>query len=74
MGESQPLVVAFEDGYGPAMFNILRESADVVTIDGIELSEFDQLDIGETGPGDANAPVVVKIMGVPRSGWILSAV
>jgi ethanolamine utilization protein EutA len=73
----QPLVLALQGGHGPAFYRILRDelgAGDVAVIDGIELSEFDQLDVGETVAGESSAPVIVKIMGVPRSGWVVSAV
>ncbi len=45
----QPLVLALQGGHGPAFYRILRDelgARDVAVIDGIELSEFDQLDVG----------------------------
>lgn len=73
---NKPLVLAVSGGYGQAIYRILREelgfAGDLAVVDGVELSEFDEIELGENVESNDAAPVVVKVMGVPRSAWMLS--
>ena len=45
----------------------MKISAPVISIDGITLSEFDYIDIGEIIPSSGAVPVVIKSLVFPSS-------
>jgi ethanolamine utilization protein EutA len=66
-----PLVLVFANDYGKLIGGIIREefaaSTDVISIDGIELQEFDYIDIGAMLHPSRVVPVVVKSLVFPAS-------
>ncbi len=70
-----PLVLAFDGVYGEGVCRILRDELklanDIISVDGVDLSEFDFIDVGEAARQRNALPVVAKVMGAPRSGWVL---
>ncbi|MBV9119613.1 MAG: ethanolamine ammonia-lyase reactivating factor EutA, partial [Chloroflexi bacterium] len=69
-----PLVLVFREDFGNLVGGILRDefgvTNDVVSIDGIELNEFDFIDIGEVlHPANA-VPVVVKSLVFPAAAGV----
>jgi ethanolamine utilization protein EutA len=66
-----PLVLVFANDYGKLIGSIIREEFapgnDVVSIDGIELQEFDYIDIGAIMHPSMVVPVVVKSLVFPAS-------
>jgi len=73
-----PLVLVFDRDYGSSIYKLLREdlgvSNDVVCIGGLELTEFDVVDVAEAAGLSDAIPVAVKVMGMRRSGWIFPAI
>jgi ethanolamine utilization protein EutA len=69
--EGLPLVLVFANDYGKLIGGILREEfaadSDVISIDGIELQEFDYIDIGEVIFPSLVVPVVVKSLVFPTT-------
>ncbi len=65
-----PLVVVFTNDFGKLIGGIIREefapSSDVISIDGIELQEFDYIDIGAMILPSHVVPVVVKSLVFPE--------
>jgi ethanolamine utilization protein EutA len=63
-GQGSPLVVAVDADVAQSLGAVLREEAglcrDLVALDGIELSEFDYIDVGEYLDPPGVLPVVVK--------------
>ena len=61
---SLPLVLAFDTDIAKLMGNMLSSELgvknDIVTIDGVELQDFDFIDIGKELPGPHAVPVVIK--------------
>lgn len=59
-----PLVLAFDTDIAKLMGNILSSEmsvkSDIITIDGVELQDFDYIDIGKELPGPHAVPVVIK--------------
>ncbi len=59
-----PLVLAFDTDIAKLMGNMLSSELgvknDIVTIDGVELQDFDFIDIGKELPGPHAVPVVIK--------------
>jgi len=68
---SQPLVLVSDGDIGGLVGIHLREEmkieAPVISIDGITLSEFDYIDIGEIIPSSGAVPVVIKSLVFPAS-------
>jgi ethanolamine utilization protein EutA len=64
-----PLVLVFANDYGKLIGGIIREefaaNSDIISIDGIELQEFDYIDIGELIFPSLVVPVVVKSLVFP---------
>jgi ethanolamine utilization protein EutA len=69
-----PLVLVFANDYGKLIGGIIREefapANDVISIDGIELQEFDYIDIGAMIYPSQVVPVVVKSLVFPSPGAI----
>jgi ethanolamine utilization protein EutA len=67
----QPLVLVSDGDIGGLVGIHLREEmkieAPVISIDGITLSEFDYIDIGEIIPSSGAVPVVIKSLVFPAS-------
>jgi ethanolamine utilization protein EutA len=65
-----PLVIVFANDYGKLIGGIIREEfapeADVISIDGIELQEFDYIDVGAMLYPSMVVPVVVKSLVFPE--------
>jgi ethanolamine utilization protein EutA len=65
-----PLVVVFANDFGKLIGGIIREEfasdSDVISIDGIELQEFDYIDIGAMLHPSNVVPVVVKSLVFPE--------
>jgi ethanolamine utilization protein EutA len=65
-----PLVVVFANDFGKLIGGIIREefasNSDVISIDGIELQEFDYIDIGAMLYPSHVVPVVVKSLVFPE--------
>lgn len=65
-----PIVLVFAHDFGRLMGNIIRDEltagADVISIDGIELREFDYIDIGAIIQPNNAVPVVVKSLVFPE--------
>jgi ethanolamine utilization protein EutA len=65
-----PLVLVFANDYGKLIGGIIREefaaTSDVISIDGIELQEFDYIDIGAMIHPSRVVPVVVKSLVFPE--------
>jgi ethanolamine utilization protein EutA len=68
-----PLVVVFANDFGKLIGGIIREEflaqgqSDVISIDGIELQEFDYIDIGAMIVPSQVVPVVVKSLVFPEA-------
>ncbi len=65
-----PLALVFKHDFGKLVGTLIREEfgvQDVVSIDGIELSEFDYIDIGELIKPAQVVPVVVKSLVFPAA-------
>lgn len=66
LGQSRklPLVLAFDTDIAKLMGNMLSSElgvkGDIITIDGVELQDFDYIDIGKELPGPHAVPVVIK--------------
>lgn len=73
-----PLVLVFDHDYGGGVYKALREDLgvanDLVCIGGLELSDFDVIDVAEAADLHEAVPVAVKVMGMARSGWIFPAI
>jgi ethanolamine utilization protein EutA len=73
-----PLVLVFDHDYGVGVYKALRDdlgiSNDVVCVGGLELSDFDVIDVAEAADLEDAVPVAVKVMGMARSGWIFPAI
>jgi ethanolamine utilization protein EutA len=69
LAAGHPLVLVFNNDFGNLVGGILRHdlnlTGDVISIDGIELSEFDFIDIGEVLKAAQAVPVVVKSLVFP---------
>src|SRR5207237_3868575 len=67
-----PIVLVFANDFGKLIGGIIREEfvsngTDVISIDGIELQEFDYIDIGAMLQPSQVVPVVVKSLVFPES-------
>ncbi|MBV9547272.1 MAG: ethanolamine ammonia-lyase reactivating factor EutA [Chloroflexi bacterium] len=64
VGLSQPLILVFDSDIGGLVGLHIRDELDlqvpVISIDGVELREFDYIDIGELLPAAGAVPVVIK--------------
>jgi ethanolamine utilization protein EutA (predicted chaperonin) len=64
-----PLILVFANDFGKLVGGIIREEfasdSDIISIDGIELQEFDYIDIGEMMFPSLTVPVVVKSLVFP---------
>lgn len=71
LSNAQPLVLVSDGDIGGLIGIHLREEmnieAPVISIDGITLSEFDYIDIGEIIPSSGAVPVVIKSLVFPAS-------
>ena len=71
LGHGHPLVLVSDGDVGGLMGLHLREELEiaepVVSIDGIDLREFDYIDIGEILPSSGSVPVVIKSLVFPGS-------
>ena len=68
-----PLVLVFQHDFGKLVGSLLLEDfevRDIVSIDGIELAEFDFIDIGELIKPAHVVPVVVKSLVFPAAGGV----
>jgi ethanolamine utilization protein EutA len=67
-----PLILVFDSDIGGLLGLHLREemgvSLPVISIDGVELREFDYIDIGELIPTSGAVPVVIKSLVFPPTG------
>jgi ethanolamine utilization protein EutA len=65
-----PIVLVFANDYGKLIGGIIREefapTSDIISIDGIELQEFDYVDIGAMMYPSRTVPVVVKSLVFPE--------
>ena len=65
-----PIVLVFAHDYGKLIGGIIREefapTSDIISIDGIELQEFDYIDIGAMIFPSQVVPVVVKSLVFPE--------
>jgi ethanolamine utilization protein EutA len=70
IAEGLPIVLVFAHDFGKLIGGIIREEfaprADIISIDGIELQEFDYIDIGATIYPSQVVPVVVKSLVFPE--------
>ena len=71
LNTNQPVILVSDGDIGGLVGIHLREemkiSAPVISIDGITLSEFDYIDIGEIIPSSGAVPVVIKSLVFPSS-------
>ncbi len=71
LDKGSPLVLVSDGDIGGLLGLHLREelrlTSPVVSIDGIELREFDYIDIGELIPSSGAVPVVIKSLVFPGS-------
>jgi ethanolamine utilization protein EutA len=74
LDSNQPIVLVSDGDIGGLVGIHLREEmnidASVISIDGITLSEFDYIDIGEIIPSSGAVPVVIKSLVFPSSTTI----
>ena len=72
LDKGNPLVLVSDGDIGGLLGLHLREELQlpnpVISIDGIELREFDYIDIGELIPSSGAVPVVIKSLVFPGSG------
>ena len=72
LGRGHPLVLVSDGDVGGLLGLHLREEVrlpnPVISIDGIELREFDYVDVGELIPSSGAVPVVIKSLVFPGSG------
>jgi ethanolamine utilization protein EutA len=72
MDKGKPLVLVTDGDIGGLIGIHLREemkiATPVISIDGIELKEFDFIDVGEIVPSSGAVPVVIKSLVFPASG------
>jgi len=72
MAAGQPLVLICDSDVGGLLGLHLREelghTGGLVSIDGVELSEFDYIDIGNLIPASGATPVVIKSLVFPHHG------
>jgi ethanolamine utilization protein EutA len=71
LGRGQPLVLVSDGDIGGLIGLHLKEEmgveAPVISVDGIELQEFDYIDIGELIPSSGAVPIVIKSLIFPAS-------
>ena len=71
LNNNQPVILVSDGDIGGLIGIHLREemkiAAPVISIDGITLSEFDYIDIGEIIPSSGSVPVVIKSLVFPSS-------
>lgn len=71
LGEGHPLILVCDGDIGGLLGLHIREelhcSAPLISIDGVELREFDYIDIGSLIPASGAVPVVIKSLVFPAS-------
>ena len=70
LGQDKPIILAGDGDVGGLLGIHLREEIKatnpVVSIDGLELKEFDYIDIGAMLEGSGTVPVVIKSLVFPQ--------
>jgi ethanolamine utilization protein EutA len=76
VADGLPLVLVFTNDFGKLMGDMLRYEMkvdnDVISIDSIELKDFDYIDIGGVIPASRVVPVVIKSLIFPQSNQLLA--
>ena len=71
LANGHPLILVFDSDIGGLLGLHFREemsmSLPIISIDGVELREFDYIDIGELIPTSGAVPVVIKSLVFPTS-------
>ncbi|MBI2540241.1 MAG: ethanolamine ammonia-lyase reactivating factor EutA, partial [Deltaproteobacteria bacterium] len=73
IGKGQPLVLVFDADIAKLVGNIIEREllpgAGIISIDGIDLKDFDFVDIGEELPDAKAVPVVIKSLIFRHTEW-----